>query len=272
MNDPRATPGKSPKNQTALVTGASVGIGLELARLLAADCYSLVLVARNAERLNTVAVELTTLGAPAVRVIPKDLSKPNACEEIAAELAGAPIDILINNAGFGVGGQFCEADIGQQLDLLQVNIVALTHLARLILPGMIQRRRGRVMNLASVAAFVAGPWMALYYASKAYVLSFSLALSEECRNSGVTVTAVCPGPTQTEFFDRAGVASAALSKGNLMSAESVARIGYAAMMRGRPLVVTGLANKTIAQITRFLPRMALAKFAGARNRLRQKSR
>lgn len=255
--------------QTALVTGASVGIGLELAKLLAADRYKLVLVARDAARLATVAGELRQLGAPAVQVTAKDLSKPQACEQIAGELAagGIDVDILINNAGFGVQGQFWKADLQKQRDLLQVNITALTHLTHLLLPGMIARRRGKVMNVASVAGFVPGPFMACYFASKAYVLSFSLALSEETRDTGVTVTAVCPGATKTEFFVRAGIDDSRMAGGG-MTAQAVARIGYQGMLRGKPLVVTGLANKLTAQATRLVPKMLLARIAGGRNKRR----
>jgi short-subunit dehydrogenase len=254
--------------QTALVTGASVGIGQELARLLAADGHALVLVARDAERLNRLADELRKSGSPHVRVLPTDLSKPDACPRLAESLTREKIDIdiLINNAGFGVHGPFARVDLQKQLDLLQVNITALTHLTGLLLPGMIQRRRGRVMNVASVAAFVPGPYLATYFASKAYVVSFSLALSYECRGTGVTVTAVCPGPTQTEFFTRAGISSAALTSGHMMSAESVARIGYKAMLKGKPLNVTGWTNKLLAQSTRLAPRMLAARAVGGRQR------
>jgi hypothetical protein len=248
----------------ALVTGASAGIGVELARLLAADGHALVLTARDEARLNRLADELRQSGSPEVRVLPADLARPDACAKIAAELAGAEVEILINNAGFGILGPFAQADLQKQLDLLQVNITALTQLTGLVLPGMIQRRRGRVMNVASVAAWVPGPLMATYFASKAYVLSLSLALSCECRGTGVTVTAVCPGTTQTEFFARAG--SAALARGHMMSAAAVARIGYEAMLKGKPLVVTGFINKLLAQSTRLAPRMLLARAVDRRHR------
>jgi short-subunit dehydrogenase len=251
--------------QTALITGASVGIGLELSRLIAADGLNLVLVSRDQPRLEQVAVELRKIGAPDVRVISLDLSKPNAAEK----LAGLEIDILINNAGFGVHGRVADADLQKQLDLIQVNIAALAHLTRLFLPGMISRGRGRIMNVASVAAFLPGPFMAAYYASKAFVLSYSLAVSEECRGTGVTCTAVCPGPTATEFFNRAGINDAPLMSGQMMTAKSVAEIGYKAMNRGKPLVVTGMINKFLAQATRLAPRGLAAKVAANRNRGRK---
>jgi hypothetical protein len=250
--------------QTALVTGASVGIGLELARLLAADGRRIVLVSRDEAKLNAAAVELSALGAAETCVIAADLSRPESCEKIAA---GLEIDILINNAGFGVHGEFAKSDLQRQLDLIQVNITALTHLTHLLLPGMIARGRGRVMNIASVAGFVPGPLLATYYASKAYVVSFSLALAEECRNTGVTVTAVCPGPTKTEFFARAGMGKARLAGGStMMTAAAVAKIGYRDMLKGKPLSVTGWGNKLLVAATRVLPRMLVARVAGERNR------
>jgi short-subunit dehydrogenase len=258
-------------SQTALITGASVGIGRELCKLLAADGHRLILVSRDVAKLNDVAAECKQGGAADAIVIPADLSKGDSCGGIGDELAKQEIDvdILINNAGFGVHGEFWAEPIQQQLDLIQVNITSLTHLTGLLLPGMIQRKRGKIMNVASVAAFVPGPLMATYFASKAFVLSFSLALSNECHGKGVSVTAVCPGATATEFFQRAKIGIAPLATGPMMSAEAVARIGYRAMLRGKPLVVTGLGNKIVAQATRLAPKMLLAKAAGSRNRRRE---
>lgn len=254
-----------------------MGIGLELARLLARDGYKLVLVSRDEAKLQSVAAELKSLGCPQAWVIAKDLAKPASCLELAEELSAqkVSVDVLVNNAGFGVQGNFWQADMQRQLDLLQVNITALTHLTRLLLPGMIERGAKlnggapqRIMNVASVAGFLPGPLMACYYASKAYVLSFSLALSEECRGRGVTVTAVCPGATRTEFQIRAQIADSKLFSGHLMSGEAVAQIGYKAMLRGKPLVVTGGVNKVAAQLLRFVPRTLAARAAAGRNRLR----
>jgi len=266
------TPPNAAPIQTALVTGASAGIGLELARLLAADGHRLILVSRDSAKLNDIAGRLRQLGASSVDVLPTDLSKPDAPARLADQLAAErlEIDILINNAGFGVHGRVADANLQRQLDLIQVNITSLTHLTRLLLPGMLQRRRGRIMNVASVAAFLPGPFMACYYASKAYVMSLSLALSHECKGSGVTVTCVCPGPTQTEFFTRAGISDAPIMSGQMMSAAAVARIGYHGMLHGRPLVVTGWSNKLLAQSTRLAPRMLAAAVAGQRNRGRQR--
>ncbi len=179
-----------------------------------------------------------------------------------------PIDYLVNNAGFGTHGPFAESDLQSQLAMLQVNVVALTHLTRLVLPGMLARGSGRILNVASTAAFLPGPYMAVYYASKAYVLWFSEALASETAGSGVTVTALCPGPTRTEFQKRAGIGEAPLFKGNLTSSVEVARIGYDAMMRGRSSVVAGLANKLSAFAIRFMPRSTLAAIAKGRNKNR----
>jgi uncharacterized protein len=260
--------------ETALVTGASVGIGLELAKLLAADGHNLVLVSRDLQKLNSVACELRKGGAGEVRVIARDLAEPESCGQIADELAAqnVAVDILINNAGFGVHGLFWEADLKRQLDMVQVNVTALTHLTRLFLPGMIQRRRGKVMNVSSMAAFVPGPFMAGYYASKAYVMSLSVALSDECRGRGVSVTAVCPGPTRTEFHTRAQITDTKLFRGQLMSAQRVAEIGYRGMLRGKPLVITGRMNSFLAQMTRLIPRSFAANMTSRHNRLRVSDR
>jgi uncharacterized protein len=257
-------------NQTALITGASVGIGHELAKLFAADGFNLVLVARDAERMNAMVEDLKSRGSGRVLVLPKDLSLPESCEQIASQLAAnkIDIDILVNNAGFGDHGLFWQTDEKRQLDMLHVNITALTHLTRLFLPGMIQRKRGRIMNVASVAGYVPGPLMAVYFATKAYVISFSIAVNEECRGFGVTVTAVCPGATRTEFHTRANIADTGLFEGHLMSAEAVARIGYRGTMRGKPLVVTGWMNRLTTLAVPLFPRTLVARITAARNRRR----
>ena len=179
-------------------------------------------------------------------------------------LQSKTIDYLVNNAGFGTHGPFAESDLSTQLAMLQVNVVALTHLTGLFLPGMLKRSRGRIMNVASVAAFLPGPSMAVYYASKAYVLSFSEALDSELAGSGVTVTALCPGPTKTEFQKRAGIAQTPLFKMNAMDSMTAARIGYDAMMRGRRLA-PGFFNKFSVVALRFLPRRATAALARVLN-------
>ena len=242
---------------TALITGASGGIGLDLTRLFAGDGWDLVLVARSEEKLREIASELTKTHGITAHVMASDLAKPDAAAEIVKMLTerGLTVDALVNNAGLGVSGAFVEADLRGELESIQVNIVALTQLTKLLLPGMVARKRGRILNVASTAAFQPGPLMAVYYATKAYVLSFSEALAEELRNTGVTVTALCPGPTETGFAAAAGVGAARLF--TLMkpsSSAAVARTGYKAMKRGRRVVVHGLINKSLTQSLRVTPR------------------
>lgn len=239
----------------ALVTGASSGIGRDIARLLAADGHSLVLAARGTEAMETLAAELRTKGVT-VHVITIDLADPDGPQRLVDELTsrGITIDILINNAGFGGHGRFDQMDLKHQLDMLQVNIVALTHLTHLLLKPMVVAGRGRVMNVASVAGFLPGPLIAVYYASKAYVLSFSEALTSELEGTGVTVTALCPGPTLTDFHKRAKVEHTALFSANLMASDAVARMGYDGMMMGKRLVIPGWKNRLLTVLIRFVPR------------------
>ncbi|MGD0388303.1 MAG: SDR family oxidoreductase [Tepidisphaeraceae bacterium] len=250
------SPGK-----TALVTGASVGIGRDLAELFARDGHSLVLVARNEPGLGELAAKLRDQYRVNAEVIVQDLSVADGPRRIFDFLQTKSIDYLVNNAGFGTHGPFAQSDLATQLGMLQVNVAALTHLTRLFLPEMLKRGGGRIMNVASVAAFLPGPSMAVYYASKAYVLSFSEALANELAGSGVTVTAMCPGPTKTEFQKRAGIEDSLLFKMRMMDSMTAARIGYGAMMRGRRSVVTGLSNKISVWAMRFVPRRATAAMA-----------
>jgi uncharacterized protein len=242
---------------TALVTGASSGIGLELATLLAKARHDLVLVARGKDRLDGIARGLTEEFGVAVTVLPADLTDPSAPLDIFLALAERriAIDVLVNNAGFGVYGFFADTSLEKELGMIQVNLAAPTQLAKLFLPGMLERRRGRILNLASTAAFQPGPLMAVYYATKAYVLSFSEALANETAGTGVTVTALCPGPTITDFQARAGLAMTRLFKSPLtMDAASVARAGYDGMMLGKRIVVPGATNRTFVQALRVTPR------------------
>ena len=240
----------------ALVTGASSGIGRELARLLAQDGHDLALVARRRELLEELAGELTSSGATVV-VLPQDLSEEGAATALAGELAarGLRPEVLVNNAGVGTSGFFAETPLDRELAMIRINVVAPTELTKLLLPAMLERRRGRILNVASTAAFQPGPLMAVYYATKAYLLSFSEALANETAGTGVTVTALCPGPTRTRFQQKAGVAESRLFHSPLVSdVEPVARAGYEGMKRGRRVVVPGLANKVLVQAERLTPR------------------
>ncbi|HUI57888.1 MAG TPA: SDR family oxidoreductase [Bryobacteraceae bacterium] len=239
---------------TALITGASSGIGAELARLCAAGGYDLILVARSDARLAELVGELSRVHRIQARVLAADLSNPAAPSEIFAQVRDSPPDILINIAGFGVHGAFAESDWAAAARLIQVNITALAHLTRLFLPEMLRRRAGRILNVASTAAFVPGPFMAMYYASKAFVLSFSEALANEVNGTGVIVTVLCPGPTHTGFADAAGVSHSNLFRGPVMEAEAVAREGYAAMMAGKATVIAGARNRWLMLGARLAPR------------------
>ncbi len=232
---------------TALVTGASSGIGLELARILAAD-HDVVLAARSADKLEALAAELGS-----ARVIAVDLADPAGTRKLVSELAD--VDVLVNNAGFADWGLFADASETKLDEMVELNVGALTHLTRAYLPGMLARGTGKVLNLASTAAFQPGPLMAVYYATKAYVLSFSEALAEETRGTGVTVTALCPGPTASGFQAAAEMEDSRLVKGRkLPSAAKVAAYGVKAMQRGDVVAVPGMANKMLAASVRVSPR------------------
>jgi short-subunit dehydrogenase len=251
----------SEAKMTALVTGASGGIGEELARLFAADGHDLVLVARSRDKLARLAAELGEKHKVAARVLAADLARPEAPREIFEELSGAglSVDALVNNAGFGSYGLFAETELKSELELLQVNVVALTHLSKLFLPSMLARRRGFVMNVASTAAFQPGPLMAVYYASKAYVLSLSEALANECEGTGVIVSALCPGPTETGFVAAAGMEQSKLFDRGAMTAREVAEAGYRGMLAGKTLVIPGLRNALVARAVGMMPRKTVTK-------------
>lgn len=249
---------------TALITGASSGIGLELAKLFARDGYGLALVARRWEKLETLGHELSKQHGIHVRTIAVDLADPGAPGEIARQLAAASVtvDVLVNNAGFGELGPFAQIDLKTARRMIEVNIAALTTLTRIFLPGMLQRRRGRILNVASTAGFAPGPLLAVYYATKAYVISLSEALTEETRGSGVTVTVLCPGPTTTEFQAVAHMESTRLvNMPGVMNAESVAMAGYAGLMRGKRMVVPGLINRLLPLGIRLSPRGMVVRVA-----------
>jgi hypothetical protein len=242
----------------ALVTGASSGIGAALARELARHGHDLVLAARRVEPMQKLADELRSGGATSA-VIASDLSKPGAAAALARELdaRGLVVDVLINNAGLGAGGPFHESDAARVSEMVYVNIVALTELTRALLPGMVARRRGRVMFVASTAAFQPGPSMAVYSASKAYVLSLGEAISFELRGTGVTITTLCPGATHSEFTAVAGTGTSQLFDSPLafvLSSEEVARVGYRALAAGKRVAIVGFMNKVVAASGRFSPR------------------
>jgi len=243
----------------ALVTGASGGIGLELARLFAGDGHDLVLVARGGERLTSIARDFEDRFRVQVRTIPRNLSNPIAPLSLYDECG--EVDFLVNDAGFGHRGSFAEEDPVMLSEMLQVNVAALTQLTRMFLPAMVERGSGRVLNVASMAAFQPGPLMAVYAASKAYVLSFSEAIRQEVAGTGVTVTALCPGPTRSAFAKRAGVARRGVNGAVEMEPHEVARHGYAGMMAGKPVVIPGKMNRVSALGSRLVPRSLAAGIA-----------
>ena len=247
--------------ETALITGASSGIGWELARLFAADKSNLVLVARSRDKLEQLAAELRQQHSVTVLVLAKDLAEPTAPQAIFDELTaqGTTVDVVVNNAGFGLLGAVADLPLQRQLDMIQVNIAALTHLTRLFLPGMIERRRGGILNVGSTAGFQPGPRMAVYYATKAYVLSFTEALAEELVGTDIKVTCLAPGPTVTGFGVASGMDKSLVFRLGTMGADVVARAGYRGFRRGKVIVVPGLRNKLTAFSVRLGPRSFVRK-------------
>jgi short-subunit dehydrogenase len=254
------SPSSSP--ETVLVTGASSGIGAELARAFARGGASLVLTARSVDRLEALATELRAAHSVPVSVVAADLGAPDGVARIVDRLQrdGVLIDVLVNNAGYAGFGPFTETAWAEEAGMLQLNVLALTELAKRLLPGMVARKRGGILNVASTAAFQPGPLMAVYYATKAYVLSFSEAIAEELRGTGVTVTALCPGPTESGFQARASMEASRLVKGKrLMDAATVAKAGYEGFRRGATVVIPGFQNRLLAQSVRFTPRRLLTR-------------
>ena len=245
-----------PDRKTALITGASSGIGLELARIFARENHNLVLVARSGDKLRQLASELEKAHGTRSLILAADLSEPGAPAYVIDQTtrAGITVDTLVNNAGFGQSGPFAENDLEECLRQIQLNVTALTHLTRLYLPEMIECGSGRILNVSSTAAFQPGPLMAVYYATKAYVLHFSEAIANELRGTGVSVTCLCPGPTVTEFHKRAGATDVNLLRFGIMDARTVAADGYRGMMSGKPVVISGFKNWLMAQSIRFTPR------------------
>jgi short-subunit dehydrogenase len=254
--------------ETVLVTGASSGIGRELARRFAEDGSRLVLVARRQERLRALALDLEAKHGTESILWAADLTEGGSRRELFHDLSsrGVGVDVLVNNAGFGFHGRVAETEREVQLAMVELNVAALTELTRLFLPGMVARRRGGILNLASTAAFQPGPELAVYYATKAYVLSFTEALAEELRGSGVVATCLAPGPTGTEFQETAHMERARLLRLGAMDAGRVAWIGHRAFRNGRALVVPGALNKILAASVRFTPRALVRRVVGALNR------
>lgn len=248
--------------ETALITGASSGIGLHLAREFARHKHPLVLVAPIESELRDLAAQLKTEFGVDCQFIAKDLEQESAAQEIFDEVSGRgqQIEILVNNAGHGQRGKFWEIDIDRDLSILRLNVEAVLRLTKLFLAPMIARGRGRILNVASIAGFEPGPNLAVYHASKAFVLSWSEALAEELQDTGVTLTALCPGPTDTDFFEKAEmVDTKAFQKAKVMPPQPVAEAGYEGMMNSDRIVVPGAANKALVFSRRFLPTSAQAK-------------
>jgi len=246
-----------------LITGASSGIGAELARVFAAHGHELVLVARREDRLNALAGEIAASGRPRPSVLAADLGGRSAVASLAAELAsrGLEPEIVVNNAGFGLMGAAAELDRGAQLDMIDLNVRALTELSLAFLDSL-ARRRGGILNVASTAAFLPGPGMAVYFASKAYVLSFTEALHSELSGRGIKVAALCPGPVPTEFQARAKLRLDRSQHWLELQAERVAQIGYRGFMRGERVVVAGAGNKFVVLLLRLIPKALLLKIVG----------
>jgi short-subunit dehydrogenase len=246
---------------TVLITGASSGIGRAFAHLFARDGCNLVLVARRETVLEELASELTRQHKARVTVIAIDLADPVAALRLHEQLRrdGVVVDVLVNNAGFGAQGAFAGLPLERQLQMIHLNVTALTALTRLLLPSMLERGRGGILNVGSTAAFQPGPFMAVYYATKAYVVSFSEALADELSGSGLRVSCLAPGPTATAFAAEAGAAESRLFEGETMTADEVARIGYEGWKQGTPLVIAGAGNRWRAFLVRLAPRAWVRK-------------
>jgi hypothetical protein len=247
--------------ETVLITGASSGIGLELAKCFASDGSRLVLVARNREALDALAEELRQRNKIEIIVLPADLSLPEAPKQNFESLAArkVAVDVLVNNAGFGLHGKFLEMPLPRQTEIIRVNVSALVELTGLFLPEMVQRRAGGILNVGSVAGFVPGPGLAIYYATKAFVQSFSEALAEELDGTGVSVTVLCPGPTETNFGTVARGEKQRVAQTRKMTARDVARIGHRAFRQKKVISVPGISNKALIMLARVTPRCTVRR-------------
>lgn len=250
-------------NSRALITGSSVGIGAALAEVFAAHRHDLILVARRRDKLQARAAEIEQKFRVKVAWFSEDLADAGGPKRLfdAVTAEGFDVEHLVNNAGVGLYGKFSETDLDAELRMIQLNATSVVELTKRFLPGMIQRGRGRVLNVASTAAFVPGPWMSIYYATKAFVLSFSEAINYELTAKGITITTLCPGPTESEFKVRAGSQRSRLFEAFVMDAETVARVGYEGMMAGKAVVIPGLRNRLIPVAARLIPRSMMAKMS-----------
>lgn len=241
---------------TALITGASLGLGFEFAHIFAQNNYNLIVVARNKTKLQELAKELTDKYKVSVKVIVKDLSLPRAGEEIYKEVQKnhLKVDVLVNNAGFATHGLFTQTDLQEEIGEINLNVLTLTVLTKLFVQEMVKRKKGKILNVASTAAFQPGPLMAVYYATKAYVLSFSEALANELTGTGVSVTTLCPGPTRTNFTERAKMDKTLLFKLGSMNAHSVALAGFKGLLEEERVVVPGVKNNMLVVAAKLSPR------------------
>lgn len=258
--------------KTVLITGASNGFGLEFAKLFAKDNYNLVLVARSADRLKELGYSLQDeYQLQNLCIVQSDLSRPESPQEIYDELKqkGIKVDVLVNNAGAGLHGFFHETELERELEIIQLNIASVVHLTKLFLQDMVARNEGKILNLASIVSFMPSPLMSVYAATKAFVLSFTEALQNELKDKNITVTALCPGASDTYFFKRADAENTRAANGPLSSPEEVARDGYNALMKGESRVVSGMMNKVQAGASNLLPDSALA--ATMRYQMEEKS-
>ena len=240
----------------ALITGGSTGIGAALADVFASRGHDLILVARNREKLEARAKDIRAKTGVQVTCFPEDLADPSGPRRLHEAVTDLKLDVhyVVNNAGVGLYGKFATTSLDAELKMIQLNVTSVVDLTKRLLPAMIQRGSGRILNVASTASFVPGPWMSVYYATKAFVLSFSQAIDYELRAAGVTVTALCPGPTESGFKVRAGSERSRLFEAFLMDAPRVARVGYTAMMKGKAVAIPGMRNKLIPVAARALPR------------------
>jgi len=252
------------KEKYALVTGASSGIGYELAKLFAQDGKNIVVVARSQDRLEKLKTEIENKHGTKVIVLVKDLSKPDAPQEIFSELEkkNINVDVLVNNAGFPVYGMFAETNLKEELDMIQVNITSLTHFTKLFMKKMVENKSGWILNVASIGGFSPMPLFSVYAATKSYVLSFSEAIANELQGTGVSVTCLCPGATDTRFYERGNAGEAKFAQTmKMMDAAKVASIGYTALKKRRTMVVAGLANSLSMFGLRLLPRKRATRYS-----------